>query len=355
MIEKSKRILLIDLLKDPDRKSIIRIVRELIILFITYKEIPKHYFTRYLYKKRINNIRDYLPNKLLANIPSVFNDQKEKEVLDNKLFFDLYYRRFDINLPKLLMYNIKNLFFIGSKGIEINHYQDFAHLLEYIFKNDLSLPSIFIKKTCASSSGKNVYKLFAYQISAEPEIVSNIFCEVIKSGYLFQETVRQHSHLSKLNSSCLNSIRLDTFTDDKGETEIISGYIRMSIFNLHVDNTSAGGCFVGIDLKTGRLKKYGYSYIKFHGVKDLTEHPVTKIVFEDFSIPFFSECKDLILKTAKLNPSLRLVGWDVGIGESGPILIEGNSDYAISGNDLVDGGYMANPVFRKVLYEIKYL
>jgi len=296
-----------------------------------------------------------LPNKLLGTIPSMFNDKKEKEVLDNKLFFDLYYRRFDINLPKLLMYNIKNLFFVGNKVVEVIHYQGFVDLMEDIFRKDSPLSSIIIKKTCASSSGKNIYKLFAYQISAEPEIVSNIFSEVIKSGFLFQETVKQHTDLDKLNSSCLNSVRLDTFTDDKGETEIISGYMRMSIFNLHVDNTSAGGCFVGIDIKTGRLKKYGYSYHKFLGVKELTEHPVTKIVFEDFSIPFLRECKDLILKTAKLNPSLRLVGWDVGIGESGPILIEGNSDYAISGNDLVDGGYKANPVFRKVLHEINYL
>jgi hypothetical protein len=355
MIEKSKWILLIELLKDPDRKSIIRIIRELVILSITFREIPTHYFTRYLYKKRINNIRDYLPNKLLATIPSMFNDNKEKAVLDNKLFFDLFYRQFDVNLPKLLMYNIKNLFFIENKIVEINHYQDFADLLEDIFKKNLSFSSVFIKKTCSSSSGKNIYKLFDYQIREEPEIVSKVFTEVIKSGFLFQETIRQHSDLNKLNSSCLNSIRLDTFTDDEGNTEIISGYIRMSIRSHHVDNTAAGGCFVGIDLKTGKLKKYGYSLTKFLGVKELTEHPLTNIVFEDFSIPFFMECKDLILTIAKINRSLRLVGWDVGIGESGPVIIEGNSDYAISGNDLVDGGYLANLVFRKVLHEIKYL
>jgi hypothetical protein len=54
-------------------------------------------------------------------------------------------------------------------------------------------------------------------------------------------------------------------------------------------------------------------------------------------------------------PGLRLVGWDVAIGESGPVLIEGNSDYDISGNDLTEGGYLANPRFRKVLHETSYL
>ena len=54
-------------------------------------------------------------------------------------------------------------------------------------------------------------------------------------------------------------------------------------------------------------------------------------------------------------PGLRIVGWDVGIGETGPVLIEGNSDYEITGNDIADGGYRANPVFRKVLRELNYL
>jgi hypothetical protein len=49
---------------------------------------------------------------------------------------------------------------------------------------------------------------------------------------------------------------------------------------------------------------------------------------------------------------LGIVGWDVAIGKSGPILIEGNSDYDISGNDLAEGGYLTNTNFRKVLHEI---
>ena len=69
----------------------------------------------------------------------------------------------------------------------------------------------------------------------------------------------------------------------------------------------------------------------------------------------FSQAKELVLRTAKYMPGLRLVGWDVAIGETGPVLVEGNSDYDITGNDLVDGGYLANTQFRKVLHEINYL
>jgi hypothetical protein len=144
---------------------------------------------------------------------------------------------------------------------------------------------------------------------------------------------------------------MDTFIDEEGNSDVISAYIRMSTSNSHVDNFNEGGCAVGIVLETGKLKKYGYSSFKNVGVKVLTQHPVTKTVFENYSIPFLPQAKEMVLKAARLIPTLRLIGWDVAIGESGPVLIEGNSNYQISGSDFLNGGYLANKSFRKVLNE----
>jgi glutathione synthase/RimK-type ligase-like ATP-grasp enzyme len=69
-------------------------------------------------------------------------------------------------------------------------------------------------------------------------------------------------------------------------------------------------------------------------------------------IPFIPEAKDLVTKAASLMPGLRLIGWDVAIGENGPILVEGNSDYGLRGNDMHYGGYRTHPVFKKILEEI---
>jgi hypothetical protein len=157
--------------------------------------------------------------------------------------------------------------------------------------------------------------------------MEEIFSEVHKSEFLFQETVKQHPELNLLNDSCLNTIRIDTFIDSEGKIDIISAYLRLGINNCNVDNISSGGCGVGIDLKTGKLKKYGYGLVQTCGAEIFTEHPVSKTRFENFSLPFFDQVKELVIKAASLVPVLRLVGWDVAIGESGPFLIEGNSDY----------------------------
>jgi hypothetical protein len=351
----SNRDIIIELLKDPDRKPVYQIFSECLYLLFTYREMPVHYISRYLFKKQVTNIKDYIPNNMLGKIPSRFNDQKAKEVLDNKLYFDLFFAQFDIPTPKILMYNHRNTFIVGNKVVVINNINDFKIILEDIFRNHPAFASIIIKKTYASSSGNKIYKLFRYINDIDPTIIEQLYSEVIKSEFLFQETIKQHHVLNELNSSCLNTIRIDTFIDSEGKIDIISAYLRLSISNCHVDNISSGGCGVGVDIQTGKLKKYGYGLIQTCGMEIFTEHPLTKVIFEDFTIPFFTQVKELVVKAASLVPVLRLVGWDVAIGESGPILIEGNSDYDTSGNDLADEGYRSNTVYRKVLKEIKYL
>jgi hypothetical protein len=254
------------------------------------------------------------------------------------------------------MYNHRNLFVIGKKNFVISSSGEFRTILaEIIKKNSSASDSVIIKKTYWSYGGDKVFKVYLSQISADPSRIDELYEEVTKSGFLFQETIKQHPLLDKLNPSCVNTIRFDTYIDPEGKVEVISAYLRMSYRNCEVDNVSLGGCFVGIDMQTGRLKKEGFSNLIDLGVTILTKHPVTNIVFENLTIPFFEEAKALVMKAASYMPGIRLVGWDVAIGVYEPILIEGNSDYDNTGNDLSEGGYRTNAVFKKVLQEYNVL
>jgi hypothetical protein len=172
---------------------------------------------------------------------------------------------------------------------------------------------------------------------------------------LFQQTVKQHPEMNRLNSSCLNTLRLDTFIDRDGKIEIISAGLRTSITNSHVDNISSGGCSIIVDLSTGKLVGKGRMGLKAGGINMPVEHPVTHTVFNGFSIPYFDEVKQLVIEVAGYVPNLRLIGWDIAIGETGPVLIEGNSDYDMAGTDNNCNGARSNPVFRKVLQEVNLL
>lgn len=352
---KSNKELIYEVLNDPDRKSILNIISDIFTLIVYHKKLPILYFGKYLFKKGKTNIKDYFPDDFLYHKFKPFlNENAVSEVVENKLFFNYYYSQFNISLPKILMFNFRNVFVKDKVNFEITCVTDFVLQLKEIFSHNPSYDSIIVKKTYGSYGGEQVYKINKQQISSDIELISKLYSDVIKTGFIFQETVKQHPKLNKLNPSCLNTIRLDTFADKEGKIDIISAYIRMSIKNQPIDNISSGGCQVGIQLKTGKLKKYGYQGFRTSGIHVYTEHPITKTVFEEFKIPYFEEAKELVLKTAGCMPGLRLVGWDVAIGESGPVLIEGNADYEMAGNDLSEDGYRTNAIFRKMMDELNY-
>ncbi len=353
--EVTKTGFLLELLRDPERKSLFRMFYEFVFLYLKYWEYPGHYFSRYLFKKDKTNILDYYPWKYLYGIKKYFIDREVREVLENKLFFDLYYRRFGIALPEILMFNHRKIFAVGARIHEVKSAEEFTDLLEDILTSKADSDSVIIKRTYWSYGGAKIYKVYRDQVRKDPVMIRNLYETIIKSGYLFQNVIKQHSQLNNLNPSCLNTMRIDTFINPDGKIDVISAYIRMSYKNAYVDNISSGGLLVGIDIDSGRLKKEGFSNLKDVGVKIFKEHPVTKTVFEGFTIPFFDKAKELVVEAARLMPGLRLVGWDVAISEEGPVIVEGNSDYDNTGNDLSEGGFRTNAIFRKILEEYKIL
>ncbi len=340
------------LLKDPDRKPLLKIALELVYLSFVFRTLPKYYFSRFLFKKDRTNIRDYYPGKLLYGIKPHFNENGATDVLENKLYFDFFYRPFNINLPKILMYNHRDVFVVNNMTHHIHTPSEFRALLQEVFNANKMNDSIFIKRTYGTYGGAKIYKLLSGQLGSDSPWINDLFQEVIQSGYLFQETVKQHAEMNRLNSSCLNTLRLATFINPDGQIEMINGYLRTSVTNNYVDNITAGGCAISIDLTTGRLDEFGYMSLKDGGIRMPTEHPFTHTIFSEYTIPYFEQAKQMVIEVAGYQPGLRLIGWDVAIGESGPVLIEGNSDFDVAGMDKMMKGVRSNPVFRKVLKEV---
>ena len=65
--KKSSLTLLSEILKDPESKSIFRMTYDIFILTLYHKKFPKHYFSRFLFKKGITNIKDYYTDSFLYN------------------------------------------------------------------------------------------------------------------------------------------------------------------------------------------------------------------------------------------------------------------------------------------------
>jgi hypothetical protein len=331
---------------EKNKKPLLRIIIELIWTAIKIKSIPRHYFLNCLYRKGIDDYLDYLTKKENLKIHDVIHIENKKQILDNKLFFQKYFEKTEIAIPRMLAYNLGDMFFIKNNKIKVCNINDFTGILIEILKNSNS-DSLFIKPILGAQGG-NIHKITLNNITnnelGEREELINKICS---ENFIFQETVTQHPDINKIYSQSLNTVRIDTFINDDGEPEIISALMRVGQYGSYTDNISAGGIFIGINLETGCLNKNGLTYLKY-GAKVFTRHPNSEILFENFKIPFFNEVKKTAKEAAYLLQD-RLVGWDIGISDKGPVLVEGNAYYDFTCMQMAYGGYRKHPVFKNVI------
>jgi hypothetical protein len=58
--------------------------------------------------------------------------------------------------------------------------------------------------------------------------------------------------------------------------------------------------------------------------------PGTDTPFSGFQLPDWTAIKDVALRAAGAFPWARSIGWDVGVSDRGPVLIEGNERWSPS-------------------------
>ncbi len=140
--------------------------------------------------------------------------------------------------------------------------------------------------------------------------------------WVLQEAVDQHPSLERLCSTSVNTVRLAVYRSVVDEQPHITGAVlRVGQEGSIVDNASAGGRYVGIDMQTGRLQQKlfsveGFPVTVWNGVD--YEH-------EEITIPSWERVKELALQVSLRVPHQHLLALDVAVRRDGePVLIEYN-------------------------------
>ena len=333
--------------KDKNKKNYLQIIYELLKCTIQEKELPGHYLTRFLYRKDINNYLDYISNKkcqYLAYSLDVHNENA-MQILTNKLFFDYYFRNSEIKIPKILAFNMKNKIIIDDNTHIIEDYQHAFNLFKKI-ASKTKTNTLFIKPV-DGGRGKDCFKFIADDEWIVDSENKEKVIKFIKGNYIIQEVINQHTEINKIYAHSINTLRLDTYLEDTGEINVMSSLMRFGKNGSNIDNVSAGGFYVPIDIETGIMKETGLQSLEYGG-GIYYRHPDTGFEFKDFKIPYFEEAKKLVKKAGIGLPNT-LVGWDVAISDNGPILVEGNCSYSIAGSDIAYGGFKNHPIYKKIL------
>lgn len=174
-----------------------------------------------------------------------------------------------------------------------------------------------IVKPLESAMGLGVYKLDCHNDVQIMELLNNI-----KEGmrYIIEETLENVFEIKRLNPPSLNTIRMVTVIDGKGNLHLVAARMRMGATNACTDNVCTGGIVCAIDEKTGKI----CTTAKNHAGQEFSKHPNTGVDLIGHQIPMWNDCLMLTEKLAHVVPSARYVGWDLAITTKGIDVLEGN-------------------------------
>ncbi len=250
-------------------------------------------------------------------------------IISDKFYFYLFLNSLNIPTPKVFYYTRNGKLFYGvgkdKEGIE----------------NVFSIDIDAFAKPFGGQMGDGAFALkvkdsLVYVDGKLCSQIDDLIQTISKTDYVIQERVIQHPQLNKLCSTAVNTIRLLTLITPDQDVIAFRAGLRIGREGSSVDNCAKGGIFVGIDMNTGRLLKKGI--IKPPYGNTVYQHPDNGVVFEGFEIPYFKEAVEMAKELHSKLYRIHSVGWDIAISPDGPIFIEGNSRWEVSGTQAAVGG-----------------
>jgi hypothetical protein len=171
--------------------------------------------------------------------------------------------------------------------------------------------------------GAGTYRSEAGEVLGAEAVLRSLKAASQGGEMIVQRRLRNHPALEAVVGSTLATVRMLTVLDGPGELEFVLAVYRSAAGNGAVDNFTQGGIACAVDIATGELGtavSVGPSGMQVHET-----HPVTGARLAGIQLPGWTETLSLIehVHTSgfERNP---VVGWDVALTPSGPVLIEGN-------------------------------
>jgi hypothetical protein len=189
-------------------------------------------------------------------------------------------------------------------------------------------------RTSRGARGVRVYRrISAFRYEDESgkrltlgEIASDLIRRCGTRNLMVLPRLRNHPELAALASESLITIRAVTCLDERQQPELVLAYLRV-LAKLEPNwpvKKPIQEYAAAIDLTDGTLS--AMSGDKPECLSQWYDrHPVTGVAITGRSVPFWDAVAALAERAHRVTRDRVLVGWDIAITPSGPLLLEGNS------------------------------
>ncbi len=315
----------VSLYPEEQRKTPFQVLRDQLMYVLKYGEVDDKYFVNGMDRKVFPTKDDTLPNAVSKRVrdrlnrhPDVAEGYNYIMALKDKFYFNQFLVAIGFPTPNLrLLIDGDRMYVPGIRG-----WQSLAMIEELTIDGCL--------KDLSGAQGKGVYALKVENRRiwlGKEEVEFASFRDYCRKGRLIvQDRIIQHQKVDQLNSSSVNTLRIVTVYQ-KEEVEVFGSFFRIGAVGSFTDNISRGGSLVEVDLKTGKLGKYGFIIYPAKASKKHEVHPGTNIVYGDYEIPFYEVAVDMALQLHRFFYHIHSIGWDIAITEGGPCFVEGNDSW----------------------------
>jgi len=304
------------------KKNIVNVILDIRKLYYYWNAFPDSYFRLGMFMKgygSFEKMKSFVPQGAYARL-SVDKDPKYNILIDDKILFHDVMSFYGLPVPTRYFIFRNNEFRHGSDIIDDS-------IVDDIIK-EITDERVFIKKyTGGAAKGVSILTKIkdGVYVDSNGDILSAAFIRKKYHGqsYIFEQQIIQEPVLKQFNPDTVNTIRILTF-----EHKIIAATVRFGGKGEYVDNVSANGVAVSVDVKTGKLGSYGLKM--YSTIERFYEHPDSHIQFDGVVVPRWSDIVSIVEKTLRYLPYYKSVGFDIATTDNGPVILEINTGAGIN-------------------------
>lgn len=277
----------------------------------------------YLEKETINKNRALAHNDIL-------NTQRNHSMINHKLYFFILMNQWlkEQSLELKIMFQNNNILF------PISNTKDLTTLLLELEDGRYLCKSIETKKERFFSFIKKDNDFF---INNNKISLLNFKEKTKNKKYIIHPFIESHQQLKNSFGNGLVRVKIDT-ERWHDSTDVFYAYLKFKVdYKIDFFKSSKKYSYIGINLKNGRLMKYG-EYKNNPRSIHTTRHPKTKRKYENTEVPYWNECINLVYKLHNLFNGFPSIEWELMITDNGPVVIDATSESSIELAQLANGG-----------------
>lgn len=156
-------------------------------------------------------------------------------------------------------------------------------------------------------------------------------------GRIVQQCLAVHPAIAPISPGALPTLRVVTVLDESGQPEITDIALRLSLaHDRAADNFNIDNLVASVEIDSGAigsaLRRQG------KGFHETAVHPLTSAPIRGEIVPHMEDIRALVdAAHRRFAPHYAVIGWDIGLAEGGPVLIEGNWNPGYNVLQLVHG------------------